>query len=157
MQQRNERWLRGRRWREALDEVRRFLDTWYFYISSAGHLYVRPIQQAISSRDVRAFFRRLDLLGTERLPVTMSFDFTKVQLSNGRRLRIAEMLRQYADDISAGMISISSDTQFGDLLVILRRTSADDQRPQPGRLQNVSGEQRPETMLAAPSLSGSAE
>jgi hypothetical protein len=60
------------------------------------------------------------------------------------------MLRRYADQISAATIAISGDTQFGDLLVILRPKSADDPELKLDSLRYVSDEQRPETMIAVP-------
>lgn len=90
------RWLKGRGWQKSLDEIRRFLDTWYFYISDSGFLYVRPLHHDITNRQVHAFLRRLDILGKDRLPVAIFFDFRMVKMSSRRWCHIARTLDKYA-------------------------------------------------------------
>ncbi len=99
MQQGNGRWLKPSGWQKSLDEIRRFLDTWYFHISAEGHLYVRPLREGISGRDLHAFLRRLDVLGNSRLPESMTFDFKGVPMTHRRWCRLSEMIRRYADQI----------------------------------------------------------
>lgn len=107
-------------WRTSLAEVRRFLDTWYFSISASGHLYVRPLRESISCRDVAAFLRRLDALGEGGLPQSMSFDFSMGALSERRWNRVMTALRSYANQINAPSVVISAGEGRGGWVLILR-------------------------------------
>lgn len=123
MKQWNGRWLKGRRWAESLEEIRRFLDTWYFCISVTGHLYVRPLHPTITSRDVHAFLRRLDVLGEDRLPDSMTFDFSRMQMEPRRWRRITDILRGYARQINSDSMVIFDHRLGGGIALIPRSIS----------------------------------
>lgn len=120
MQRRNENWLDGRNWDDTLNEVRQFLERWYFYVSASGHLYARPLRESVTCPDVQAFLRRLDVFGNDRLPEIMAFDFTKLPMPSGKWLQITEVLRGYAGQIDATSVVISGDVRSGGLALILR-------------------------------------
>jgi len=103
-----------------LAEIRRFLDTWYFSISASGHLYVRPLRESISGRDIAAFLRRLDALGDGGLPESMSFDFSMLALPERRWNRVTTALRGYANLINAPSVVISAGEGRGGWVLILR-------------------------------------
>ncbi len=120
MQQWNGRWLRERGWQTSLEEIRRFLETWYFHISISGHLYVRPLRQTVTCRDVRAFLRRLDVLGRDRLPETMTFDFRMIFMSPSVWRRITKTLRRYAERINSASLVMFDNPQRGVVALIPR-------------------------------------
>jgi hypothetical protein len=120
MNQGNGTWLKADNWHASHDEIHRFLDTWYFYISITGHLYARPLRQSVNRRDIRAFLMRLDVLGRDLLPETMTFDFTKILMSSDRWRRISELLRQYAARINSASFIIFNHYGHGGIALIPR-------------------------------------
>ncbi|HKQ50308.1 MAG TPA: hypothetical protein VJZ71_19705 [Phycisphaerae bacterium] len=107
-------------WRTSLAEIRRFLDTWYFSISAAGHLYVRPLKESITGRDVAAFLRRLDALGESGLPESMCFDFSNLAIPERHWKRITTEIRGYANQINAPSAVLSAGEGRGGRVLILR-------------------------------------
>jgi len=123
MQQGNGRWRRGRWRRDSLEEVRRFLGIWYFYISASGQLYVRPLRPTVSRRDVQDFLDRLDLLGDDCLPESMTFDFTKSAVSSRQLCSIVTLLRRYASEINSAFFFISENPRSRGVALIMRSIS----------------------------------
>ena len=117
------KWLQGRDWRRALNDVRSFLDPWYFYVSATGHLYARP-RQSVGSRDVQEFLRRVDVIGEDRLPDSMAFDFTRLEMSPAKWRRMSEMLREYAAEMDATSVQICASLQHGGYVLIVRNVRA---------------------------------
>jgi hypothetical protein len=120
MQQWNGGWLRERGWQRPLEEIRRFLDTWYFCVSTTGHLYVRPLHQTITGREVHAFLRRLNVLGIDHLPRTMTFDFSMTSLSPRRWCKITKTLQRYAEQANAESMVICDERQDGGVVMLMR-------------------------------------
>ncbi len=61
---------------EAFEEVRRFLDTWYFFISDCGFFFARPRRNRISLREFKEFLNRLDLVCQGESPRMIIIEFT---------------------------------------------------------------------------------
>lgn len=123
MQQWNGRWRKGWRRKDSLEDVRRFLERWYFFISSSGQLYVKPLHHSINRRDVQDFLDRLDLLSEDNLPESISFDFTTTVFPTRQGRRIAELLLHYAKKINSPYYVVSEDPQKMGVALILRTTS----------------------------------
>lgn len=123
MQQWNGRWRKGWRRKESLENVRRFLELWYFFISDSGQLYVKPLHHSIDHRDVQEFLDRLDLLSEDDLPQSITFDFTETVFPTRQGRRIAELLRHYAKKINSPYYFVSEDPQKMGVALILRTTS----------------------------------
>lgn len=123
MQQWNGRWRKGWRRKESLEDVRRFLELWYFFISDSGQLYVKPLHHSIHHRDVQEFLDRLDLLSEDDLPESITFDFTETVFPTRQGRRIAELLRHYAKKINSPYYFVSEDSQQMGVALILRTTS----------------------------------
>ena len=60
------------------DEVHRFLETWYFFISDCGFLYARPRRNRISLSDFRSFVERLDMVCHDEVPGMIVVDFSEL-------------------------------------------------------------------------------
>jgi len=58
------------------EEVHRFLDTWYFFISDCGFLYARPRKNRISLSDFRSFVKRLDMVCHGEVPSMIVVDLS---------------------------------------------------------------------------------
>jgi hypothetical protein len=120
MQEWMKRWMKERSWRAALNEVRRFLDTWYFSISTDGELYVRPLRRTISGRDIDAFCARLEALEKDGIPAATTFDFAHPPLSERRWRRTVRTLREYAHRIKAVCVVLSGGADRGGVVLIMR-------------------------------------
>ncbi|GMU35740.1 MAG: hypothetical protein HS101_00530 [Planctomycetia bacterium] len=120
MMKRIDTWLRTDTLRASLTEIRQFLDTWYFSLSEAGHLYVRPLQSSVSRRDVRAFLKRLDVLGKGLLPKSIAFDFTAIEMSPRRWHQINEVLLWYANQIQCSTLVVSNQPSHKSVALIVR-------------------------------------
>jgi len=114
-------------WPSELNEIRRFLDTWYFSISDSGHLHVRPLRDRVACRDMHAFLERLEVLRNDGLPVTMTFDFTRMLMSAGRWRRTSALFRRYAEGIASSTLVVPGRRQRGGIIFVLR---SNVQRPQ---------------------------
>lgn len=105
----------------SLDEIRRFLETWYFHISSSGHIYVRPIRQSITCGEVQAFLRRLDLLDRDCPPHAVLFDFRMTEIPPHRWRRISKLLESHARRAGSKSLVIFNTPPVGMATVIPRR------------------------------------
>lgn len=113
-------WLSWPSWEYSLAEIRKFLETWYFYVSDAGHLYARPLKPTLTARQVKAFLRRLEVLGRNRLPLVMVFDFSKGVHSLRRWRQLAEVFSEYARLIEYTSMIIDGNDVGSGIVIIIR-------------------------------------
>jgi hypothetical protein len=129
MMKRIDTWLRTNTLRASLTEIRQFLDTWYFSLSETGHLYVKPLRSSVTRRDVRAFLKRLDVLGEEQFPECIVFDFTTIAMSPRRWHQITEALLWHANQIRCSTLVVSNQLKRKSVAMIFRtKTSLETAR-----------------------------
>lgn len=109
MKQRNETWHAGEDWPSALDEIRRFLETWYYAVSSMGHVYVEPHRDQIEIESLRFFLNRLRLMREPGFPRSVTFDFTKVTFIDAPWEVVMDELDHYASDMGASLMPCGDD------------------------------------------------
>lgn len=137
MTQRNGQSQVDRDWPGSLDAIRRFLNDWCFHITEMGRLYVRPQKQNVAKEDVLLYLRHLDVLGQDRLPGVMTFDFSRVALGPTRWLEIADTLQHYATRHALATVVISGGGGTGGISVLLKPSRLRD-GCSPRQLLNLS-------------------
>ena len=85
----------------TLDEIRDFLNTWFFSVSEMGHFYVRPQASTVGWKEFSAFLRRLELLHDHGYPSLTTLDFSGVEVARVDRIRITEAVLKFARDAGA--------------------------------------------------------
>lgn len=127
MTQRNGPWQLNRDWPTSLEAIRRFLDDWSFSITELGRLYVRPQKQTVAREDVLLYLRHLDVLGQDRLPSVMTFDFSRIALAPSRWMEIADTLQHYATRHALATVVISGGRGTGGISVLLKPSRLRDE------------------------------
>lgn len=81
---------------EAFEEVRRFLDTWYFFISDCGFFFARPRRNRISLRDFKEFLNRLDLVCQGESPRMIIVEFTRLAAGDQFWIECQPLVHQFS-------------------------------------------------------------
>lgn len=106
---------------EILEEVRRTIERWFFWVSVTGFIYVKPRQRSLSLRDLADILKRLRLVCDEHFPNAIAFEFSDCLLSTRRKRTVMKLVREFAGDIQAHMRTIPEGCEHS-ALFMLRRT-----------------------------------
>lgn len=129
MNQGNDNSVRDATWPNTVDEIRQFLDTWYFSVSEIGHLYVRPQAATVGLNDFDTFMRRLELLQRHGYPVLTTLDFTGVEVTRVDRIRITEAVLNFASATGATAIVRPRGGNGEDVILIAMPADSKAGRP----------------------------
>lgn len=113
----------GNEWPATLDEIRRFLETWSYAVSSLGHVYVEPRRDQVEIGSLRFFLNRLRMMREPGFPRSVTFDFTRTAFVDGDWDDAMEELGRYARDAEAALMPCSDD-RGGKRLIFLHRRAA---------------------------------
>ena len=87
---------RGAKRLTVFEEVHRFLDTWYFFISDCGFFYARPHRNRVSKSEFQAFINRLDMLCTGEVPNMIVVDLTDLTAKGQFWMRCKPLISKFA-------------------------------------------------------------
>jgi hypothetical protein len=110
-----------------LEEVRRTIDRWFFWVSVSGVVYVTPRAGPLDLSDLTDMINRLGIICDDSFPALIAFEFPASSLTPEQWDDAQKMLRQFAIDIKASVRLVSEDATTGTLILFHRNIDRTEQ------------------------------
>jgi hypothetical protein len=110
-----------------LEDVRRTIDRWFFWVSVSGVVYVTPRAGPLDLSDLTDMIARLGFICDDKFPALIAFEFPDSSLTPKQWNDVRTMLKQFATDISATIRLVAENATTGTLILFHRNID----RPEP--------------------------
>ena len=123
----------------VLEEVRRTIDRWFFWVSVTGVVYVTPRTSLLDLDDLTDMINRLSIICDDSFPALIAFEFPASSVPPEQWDEVQKMLKQFAAEINA-VIRLVSEGNPTSMLIMLHRNilRAAQEMPDAGSLRHHS-------------------
>jgi hypothetical protein len=105
----------------ALEDVRRTIDRWFFWVSVTGVVYVAPSGGTLDLHDLTHMINRLKVICDDDFPSLIAFEFSASSFQTGQWDSAQALLQQFATNVKAAIRLLYEDSRAGTLIMLHRK------------------------------------